>query len=418
MKKAISLIAIILASAVLSAAVIPVRDTTDRTYFDSPARLAEIEEKSPFGIQVKGYADMDMLNFIYKADTTLAVVADRIRMNLLDKSDEDLYAYYDQIHTMFEFDPQFPDKTEDQAETVYFLRYYLNERFFEIGDGNMAKAAINGINSGIDGYSSDMFSGELDLTLRMYGGEIRNGFGWQYDIGIILDGSPLFNDVTCGDYTYGNDLYFIAGADFGYGAFVGDRFAAGISISPDFMFRSVASGDAFVNAVMNADILELLGNNNFDFGLSLEMNLGFMFKANDELRLLLDIRNLPSFQTYWYFTAMDLEDFRFHYDENIYFISPDVSFGLLWDKGPFHIEFELSNIADQMIWKAMIPSYAFDIFSIPKLKFSYDILTNLSVSLGYEYRYVLIGVDWEGLAFEFRCMVDRLGFGFALGYGF
>ena len=407
----------------LSAAMIPVNSFDDSSVFDSPALLAAMDEKStPFGIELKGYADVDTMNFMANPGAALSGVAEDLRNYLLDQNDQYLYDNYDELRNIFSFDPQFPAAHSDISENAYYIRNYLNDRYDFIGEGNKVRAISNALRSslGIFSDSPSSFGGELDFSMRMYGGSIKNGFGWDWDVGIVYDGvSSILDSSSYENHKYGSDFYFTLGSNLGYGTYISDNFAIGVSFSPDFVFKTTIDNTSIFASRISGSIIDLVASNTFNFGLSLDLNLGLMINAGDDAKILIDFRNLPSMQMYWYFSASDIaSEFQMHEDDNIYFVPPDVSLGLVWDKGPWHVEGEISNIADQLIWKAMIPSYKFDILSVPKLSFAYRIMDDMSIGLGYEFRSVVLSFIWSGLKAEFSTRVDKLGFGITLGYEF
>ena len=407
----------------LFASMIPVNGFNDDSIFDSPALLAVTENKRvPFGVELKGYTDMDMINFISNPAAALNGVAEDLRNFLLNQDDQYLFDNYDEISKIFNFDPQFPSAHSDLSENAYYIKNYLNNRYDLIGAGNKVRAISNALNSdlGFIDDSSTSFGGELDFSLLMYGGAVKDGFGWDFGVGIIYDGVPsILSSSSYENHKYGSDFYFTLGSNLGYGTYISDNFAIGISFSPDFVFKTTIDNTALFASRISGSFIDLVASNTFNFGLSLELNLGFMIDAGPDAKILFDFRNLPSMQMYWYFSASDIaSEFQLHEDDNIYFVPPDVSIGLVWDKGPWHVEGEISNIADQLIWKAMIPSYKFDILSVPKLSFAYRILDDMSIGLGYEFRSVVLSFMWSGLKAEFSTRVDKLGFGITLGYEF
>ena len=405
------------------ASMIPVRNFDLASIYDSPAILAATDDRSiPFGVELKGYADMDMVNFITNPAYALADAAVYLEDYFLEKDNQFLYDNYDSIKGIFRFDPSFPAKYEDINENADYIRNYLNTQFHNLDAGNRARAVSNAYNSDLMVFPKDssLLGGDLDFSIRMYGGGINKGFGWNIGMAVVYDGvSSILSSDSYENYQYGSNLYFTLGSDLGYGAYISDNFALGVSLSSDFIFNTLIDNSSILSSRINGEFLALLANNNFNFGLNLRLNFGMMLNAGDNAKILFDFRNLPSMQMYWYFSASDIaSEFQLHEDDNIYFVPPDVSLGLVWDKGPWHVEGEISNIADQLIWKAMIPSYKFDILSVPKLSFAYRILDDMSIGLGYEFRSVVLSFMWSGLKAEFSTRVDKLGFGITLGYEF
>ena len=424
MKKIIAaVISIMLSVSAASAAMIPVSNPDDDTIFSSPALLASAENRTvSFGIELKGYADMDMIGFLSNPAPVLADAAEYLRDFLLEQDDQYLYDNYETIKSIFQFDTQFPPIYEDIAENSHHIRQYLETRFDIIGDGNRALAVSNAFNSDLGVFpedTSDLVKGDLDFSMRLYGGQIIDGFAWNAEMGIVYDGaSSILSSISYKDYGYGNDLYLMLGGDIGYGAYIGDSFAMGVSFSPDFVFKTTIANTDLLTSRVDGSFVALFANNIFDLGLSLDLNIGFMIDAGDA-KILFDLRDIPSIQKFWYFSASDVvSEFKMSVDDNIYFIPPDASIGVVWNHGPWHIKAEVSDIANQLIWMAMLPTYKFDILAIPKFSFGYSIMDDMIISLGYESRKVVLGFAWAGLDVEFATSVDKVGFGVTLGYEF
>ena len=424
MRKTIASLLLLIASASIAyASWIPISDYDERTVFSSPALLASVPDRTvPFAIELKGYADMDMLDFLSDPASVLQDAAEYLRTFLLDQDDQYLMDNYDAIRDIFQSDAQFPDSSEDAAENSFLIREYLENRFTMLRPGNKALAASRAMSSSLGIYPEDtssLIGGDLDFSLRMNGGAVKNGFAWDIAMGIVYDGaSSIMSSISYKDHKYGSDLYFTLGGDLGYGAYIGDSFAVGVSFSPDFIFSTTIGNTDLVTSRIDGSILGLFANNAFDFGLGLDLNLGFMIDVG-EAKILIDLRNIPSMSMNWYFNATDvLMGFNLITDDNIYFVPPDASIGVVYDSGPWHLKGEISNILDQFIWSSMVPAYKFDILSVPKFSFSYDIIESLSVGLGYEYRSVILTLAWYGLKAEFSARLDKAGFGVAVGYEF
>ena len=406
---------------VLFSSVIPVTGFDKDVYFKSPALLAYSNESSPIYFELKGYADSDFIGFLQSPALVLGKAADKLVAFLSSQTDDYIFQNFDSIKEIFSFDPNFPDKGTSAAESSFLLDTYLENNFKYLDAGNRARAAVNAINSSLDIFSGDtskIVSGELDFSFRLGGYGINNGFGWNTGMAIVFDGSKSIIDTAGGDdRTNKNDLYMSIFSDFGYGLQIGDNAAIGISVSPSLIFRTGISNKDFISSRVDGNFIGLVMNNNFDFGIGFDINLGLLLKPSEDIQLIFDIRNLPSMQMYWYFSATDvMNGFQFHEDENIYFTPPDASLGLKWDREVFHISAELSDIASQLIWKAMMPSYDFDILSVPKISFTYDIALNMSIEAGYKYRKLYAEYKWLGLKAGIEASLDKLGFGIILGY--
>ena len=91
-KKTIIFILILTTCCSLFASMIPVNGFNDDSIFDSPALLAVTENKSvPFGVELKGYADIDMINFISNPAAAMHGVAEDLRNFLLNQDDQFLF---------------------------------------------------------------------------------------------------------------------------------------------------------------------------------------------------------------------------------------------------------------------------------------------------------------------------------------
>ena len=112
-----------------------------------------------------------------------------------------------------------------------------------------------------------------------------------------------------------------------------------------------------------------------------------------------------------------VSDFKFHRDKNVYFIAPDVALTALWDSGPYHIEVEISDIVNQLVWQAMT-DYHFNFFAVPKFRFTYDVNDDISLIGMLEYEALKIGVSWQELYAEISTRLDRAAIGVKMGYRF
>ena len=425
MKRALSvflLIAVIASS--LPAAMIPMKEIREKEeWVTSPGRLAEISQSVPFGFRLYGESEIDGLRFLSSPASTLSSSADYLRHHLLNQSDEFLSENYDAISSIFDFDPGYPSGYSGEEAAAY-IREYLQDggRFdTEIGDGNQAKAVLNSLSSGVVEYPMHLLGSDLNMGLGLYGGKVSNGFGWNWNVDFFFDGTEsLLTSLSTEGHDYGNEFGIAVGADFGYGAFVyEDVFAIGFSISPQLVFRSTIADSVFIQARMDNAPLTLFASNIYDFGAEIDLNLGMFYRLDDELSFTLDFRNAPSFQTYWYFGAEEIvSGFEFIHDDNLYFRPFDIAASILWDKGRYHLDVEFSNIYSQIIWQSHVKGYEIDPFSFFSVRFDYDISEDLGIYAKYESREAALGVEWGGFNAELSSKLDRLGFGFRIGYRF
>ena len=403
-------------------AAVPVKPFDASSFFRSPALLAEADEDVAFCFELGGSSSVDGLIFASDPVSALQDGADYLGSHLAAADDsyffEDLG--YDKLRDIFSFDGNFPSPGNTEAETAYFLREYFGERggYWKIDDANKALAAAEMMAADPSFFSNGLLNSDINLILKFYGGRIKDGFGWNWNVDIGFDGAEdLLYQYKSGDYSYGNDIFITAGGDIGYGRYVSDKVAVGFSITPRVMFQTAFTDSDYLTARLDSSILSLFATNRYSLGAGIGLNAGIMYRMSDELAFTLDFRDVPSVRTYWYFTAEDvLGDFRFHYDDTLYITPPDAAVSVRWDYGPHHIGFEISDALSQVIWASAATGYDYDPWIIPKIAFSYDVSEDLSLSAKLEYRRLKLGLDWNNMKMEISSRLDKLDFGIKVGY--
>ena len=423
MRKAFILLFLSLCSSLSATYFIPVKRIQDNDIFQSPALLAAEDNENNFSIDVKSYADFDMLEFFSDPASVLTDAAYYLRDFILDKDDQYLLDNYDSIKNIFSFDPGFPSKHQNVSENAHYIREYLNKNFENIGKGNRARAVLNALSSNLSLFPQDTSSlvdGNLDLSLALNWNGISDGFGWKGGVDIVYDGaSSLLDSFSYSGYDYGSTLYFTLGASVGYGTYVSDKVAVGISFTPRFIFRTTTLNTSLLESRISGSFIQFLASNRFDFGAAIELDFGLMLNAGENARILLDFRSLPSIEMFWYFSASDvMENFSFHEDENIYYSMPDIAVGVIWEKGSMEMKAEISSIMSQVLLVKKLPFYSFDILSIPRFSFTYGFSDMLSVEAGYRERQVYAKIMYSFFNAEFSTRVDRPGIGFSAGFEF
>ena len=206
----------------------------------------------------------------------------------------------------------------------------------------------------------------------------------------------------------------------GYGFHIIDeRFSFGVSARPEVIFRTTFSNAAFMSARLSGNALNVFAENRYDLGIGINLNAGFMYRINDELAVSLDLRSIPSFQTYWYFNAADIvSGFSFKYDNSLYFIPPDVAISVYWDHDSWHINGGFNDIVNQSIWMAMIDNPVFRWQYILDFDIRYDISDSLAVGLGYDDGSLGLLLYSTGFKMELSTKIDRFAFGINIGYEF
>lgn len=402
-------------------AAVPVKPFDASSVFRSPALLAEADEDVAFGFELGGSSSVDGLIFASDPVSALQDGADYLGSHLAAADD----SYFDDeiygtLRNIFSFDGNFPSAGNTKEETAYFLREYFGEggSYWKIGDANKALATAEMMAADPSFFSNGLLNSDINLILKFYGGRIKDGFGWNWNVDIGFDGAEdLLYQYKSGDYSYGNDIFITAGGDIGYGRYVSDKVAVGFSITPRVMFQTAFTDSDYLTARLDSSILSLFATNRYSIGAGIGLNAGIMYRMSDELAFTLDFRDVPSVRTYWYFTAEDvLSDFRFHYDDTLYMTPPDAAVSVRWDHGPYHIGFEISDALSQVIWASAVTGYDYDPWIIPKIAFSYDVSEDLSLSAKLEYRRLKLGLDWNNMNMEISSRLDKLDFGIKIGY--
>ena len=417
MKKSLAIfILIALATLNLSAAFIPTYDKVDDGYFESPARLREIEKKTTFGFNASFDSDIDTLRFLSNPSATLGKSADYLADYLSSQSLEFWENNQALMNVFSALSANFPNDVNSPT-FLDEVRMYFNGEFrsSEYGDARRAWAVVNSLDAN-NIYPNDPFQllgGRMDIGLQLFGGEIKNGFGWDWQINFNYNNSDSLLS------SFSNRMSMDVRTNVGYALYLGnEKVMLGFSVQPQLRFETSFSNSEFMSARMNDSLLDLFVNNTLDFGLGVGVNIGLMYRPFDTLAFTLDLRDAPSFQAFFYLVPTEIvSDFKFHRDENVYFIAPDVALTALWDSGPYHIEVEISDIVNQLVWQAMT-DYHFNFFAVPKFRFTYDVNDDISLIGMLEYEALKIGVSWQELYAEISTRLDRAAIGVKMGYRF
>ena len=413
----------ILVSTMLGAAAVPIQNFRDQEeWVRHPGLLPVTEEKTVFGISADFGNSIDGYRFLSNPVGTLQRAADHLGNAVVSMSDEEIAGIYGALSDAFSFDPGFPRRSNTDAETAYFVREYFAEGggFDSLpeNDKALAMAALLSIEPALlpHGYLPN----DLDILIDFNWGAIRQGFGLKWIVDLGFNGADdLLDQYSYGyaDKYYGNELYVSAGADIGYAEYIiEDRLSVGFSLSPRFFFDTSLTNGDYLSARLNGDIIGALAANRYNAGFGLGFNLGVMYRMNEELAFMVDLRDIPTFRSYWYFTAEDIMNgFRLHYDRNLYLTPPDLAFTILYDVGPYHLGVELSDAVSQTVWACSLDNYSYDPWIIPKLYFGYDINEDMTVSAKVEYRSLKVGLEMDNLDIELSSRLDRLAFGFKVG---
>ena len=384
--------------------------------FSSPARLIEESKVTPFGVKVEAFSAVDYLSYLASPSSALRDASDYLCQTLMNGDLEFWRSNYDAFEQMFSFDnsANLPSQPTDDADLLQ-IKAYLRDSFQNrFDDTQKASAVLTAMNTTSIFSSSDapVLNGNANLSLKMYGGVIYdNGFGWQVNSNIgfygnsnmLASGTNLLNVDVRGNVGYAFHLF-------------SDRFTIGLSLELGAFMQNPMGNYGLLNSRFSG---ELGLGNYFKLGLGFSTNFGAMYRHNEELAFTLDAVNVASFRKY---TDMTLSDFMsfdgFDKDSNVYYQPMDLILRALWNRGPYHVVVEIGDVINQVIWMNSYSSYNFDFFSIPKVYFTYDFNSDLSLSTGLEYSKLLLGVEYKGFNAEISASLDKLAFGITAGYEF
>ena len=408
----------------LFAAAIPapgIRET--QKWVRHPGLLVEMDEKTRFSIDASFGSDIDGLSFLADPVGKLQKAADYLMTAMEGYSDDYLADNYDSFKEAMFFDPGFPSEGNTATETAYFIRQYFKEggRFDTLDDANRARAVAGILRRELVSFPPSLITSGMTMDLAMGGGEVKNSFGWHWNVNFFFDGaSSLLSQMSVPQYTYGNEFGLSAGGDIGYALYLyEDVLSVGFSASPQLYFRSSFLNADYIEGRLSGNPFSLLASNIFYLGVGLDLNLGMLYRINDEIALSFDLLHIPSVQTYWYFTAADFMDsFAFHHDRNFYFEPFDATLTVLLDYGTIRAEAGICNIFDQLIVGHLIDGYSYDFWTILKARVEYDLTDGLMLFAEYGRRMLSFGVETGGFTAELATALDRLGFRVSVGYSF
>ena len=420
MKRKITAVTLILILALSSAfaAFAPTYDRVPNGIYSSPALIAKADEEVSFGFLTQMGSDIDGLKFMADPAGTLNKPAEYLA-SYLKGQDYSFWEANSQLISEFEkLDANFPD-FENLHQDIFLrdVQTYFMENFLsaEYGDARRAYAIANTLPL-IDAYpyeSKTILGGDTYLGLKMYGGRVSNNFGWDWSVNIRFDGAQSLLDQ------FGSKLSIDARSNIGYAFDIRERFSLGFAIQPMLRIETRMTNQNYINARLSNDMLSLFSEN-FKFGTGLGLNLGASYIVNDELTLVLDFRNVPSFRSYYDLSLTDMADvnLNFQKDSNIYFMPPDIALSVLWNRGNYHLFVEISDIVSQLVWNDIEPERDFNFYGVPKVRFSYDVNEDLKINTKLGYEKLAFGVNYKGFEAEISTKLDKLAIGITMGYSF
>lgn len=413
-------LSLLIVSSAFAGNLVPYYDYFDQNddVFSSPARLTEVIGVTHFAFDVTTFSGVDTLAF-FSNPSDLSRYSSSLYEGLMN-ADFDFWAsFYGDFNTILSaFDsssniPAMPVNELTLAQMQAYLKDSFDNRFT---DSQKAYIVLNALNvPALQALMEDeVMYNDLELSLRFYGGAVYdNGFGWQIEsnMGFIGSENLLSNQK--------NLLAVDVRADVGYAIHLfSDRFSIGGSLELLAAMDNRILNQSLLLARFNDDIIPMF-DQNFKFGLGFGVNFGSMYRHNDELAFTLDLVNLVSLRKFYDLEPTDFVDYNgFDEDRATYYQPMDLVLRALWDKGPYHIVVEFSNVVDQLIWMKEYDYLEYDFFAIPKFGFSYDVNKDLRINTKLGSSKIAFGLDYKTFSIELSSALDEFGFGIKAGMKF
>ncbi|MBO8435988.1 MAG: hypothetical protein IAA97_03310 [Spirochaetes bacterium] len=404
-----------LAIASLSANVTPVKNFVDYGVFASPARLVDVDYISPFEIEAEAISSIEAIEFFASPVSSFGESAKALASYLSSQGIEFWNEHQGYIKRLEEIDPSFPERGENDELFEAKLQDYFKTRFLSssYGDNNRAIATLAAIEDGIVADDLKAINGEMDLALKIHGGAVSSGQGWNAGLDLVFTGpeSLFSSSITSG-------LLGVLHSEHGMvGYIVPDKLSAGFSVSPYFFFALPMSGIDLASARFSAQVLDLVLSNNIYAGIGMGFNFGIMYKPVENLSLALDFRNLPSAGIAFEFPLSELSSgFDIRLADSFMLVPPDVALSIAWDAGAWHLAVEARDVVSQMIANAMLNTDGLSWWDIFKGSVAYDFSESLSLALSYEEAMIGLEVRAGGFNAAILTRCDEFAIGLRCGY--
>lgn len=418
-KLIITILAICFIASPLCASLVPFNDY----YFDkddifsSPALLIEREEVTHFGFEITAMSSIDYMSYLADPSSRLSESSDYLYTAMMNGNEDFWNENYGALAGMFSFDSlNLPSYSQPLSEAdIAQIKSYLSESYSNRFDSNQKASAVLSAVQNTDIFSSPSapeLNGSMNLSLKMYGGEIyNNGFGWRIKSNIGIAGSE--NMLSSNASILGVDIR----GDVGY-AFhiINEHFTIGTSLEAGLFANNSIINYMLLNSRFSGT---LAISEPFKLGFGISLNAGVMYRHSENLAFTLDLTNLISLRKYSDMALTDFVDFDgLDNDPNVYYQPMDAVIRARWDYGPYHVVAEMGDIVRQLFWMKEDKNMAFNFYAVPKAYFIYDFSEELSINTGLEYSSVLFGVEYAGLNAEISFSFSDLSIGLKAGYRF
>ncbi len=410
------------------AAFIPFYDEYNVNYFTSPALLTETVDDIPFGFELEARSAVDYLSYLASPSSALDKASDYLYNTLMNADLSFWENNYEKIKDIYSSFDKTPFPAKPTAESIEQVRAFLKDSYSSrYSAEHKAKAVLKALDSTDIFTSPDsekLYSNAL-LNLSLFGGSAyENGLGWRLsgNIGFIGPENMLLTvkqDQNNGIPASSNLLNIDIRGNVGYALhLINNHFSIGGSLEVAAFMQNYMDSVNLLNARFDANPVGAFSNP-FKLGLGFAINFGGMYRHNETLAFTLDLRNAINLRTFWDLELTDFVDYNgIDRDRNVYYMPMDLALTALWDEGPYHLAVEFSDVINQLIWSREMAGYSFDFFSIPKLRFVYDLNESLSLRSSLQYSRLSFGVEYNGFSAEISSALNKLEFGIKMGYSF
>lgn len=414
MKRRVIAFAVCLAAfSSLFAGVVPIKNYVDYGVFASPGRLVDVDSITPFGIEAEAVSDAEAIKFLASPAASFKENAEIIAEYLSSQDIEFWDNHPELINEFASIDSAFPVRGNNTELYEAELQDYFRTRFLSssYGDNNRAIAALSVIEQGVIPDNLKPISGDIDLSLKIYGGRVSSGSGWNAGLDLLLEGpeSLFSSSAVRGIDSVIHSEHGIAGY------IVPEKLSAGFAVTPSLFLSVPFSGTDFVNARFEDLPLNLILNGSVYMGLGMGFNFGIMYKPLENLSFSLDLRDVASARIGLELPISDIAAGLRFYD-NIMIIPPDVAFSVVWNARNWHLKMEINDIVNQLIANEMLGTTGFSWWNVVDGEVSYDFSENLSLALSYEDAEVGLEVMTGGFKAALLARTDSFGFGVRCGF--
>ena len=418
MKKIVIITVLALTLFSLSAAFVPFSYDRTSPLFSSPSRILEEEENTPFGFMVDLSSDIKGLSFL-ASPLSVTEEASKNMVRTLEKKDAEWWKNNPEVISVFSsYDASFPTPTfdsETESLELWKIRNYLSSTFLSSSYTKERRAYVVSALANDGGVFSEneKIGGDTDFFLSLFGENVKDGFGWGWNVNLGFDGSErLFGG--------GKSIFSLdTRGEIGYAFSVTDKLTIGISCIPSLRMETYILPSSYALSRLQGDMLSLF-TEDFRFGTGIEVNMGLLYRVNEELSFTLDGRNLPSLYSYWGLSLSDMASFNLNFNrlKDTWVELPDGVLGAHWKRGRHSVDVAMDSIVSQLLWMKEVDGYEFDFMLCPKVKYSYSLGKQKTLTAYLENSLIAFALDYNGFSLSLSYKVEDNNIGMKIGYRF